>query len=288
MRIQESVIERMDWITVLLYLALVFFGWFTIYAAVYDATDPISILSMKHEAGRQLVWIIGSILLIIAIMVIEFRFFETVTYIVYGVFILMLIAVLLFGTKISGARSWFDLGIYRLQPSEFAKIATAMALARYLQDTNSHFEKPKHYLWVAGIILLPILLILKQPDAGTALIFMSFIIMLYREGLNPIIPIAGISFVVLFILTLLVPELYLYIGILALGGATILLGTKSTRRIIIVVAGMIVLSGAIKSMDFALNNILLPHQKTRIEVLFNPGLDPRGAGWNVTDRKSVV
>lgn len=278
----------MDWVTVLLFLALVFFGWATIYAAVYDATDPVSIFNMRHEAGRQLVWIIGSILLIIAVMVIEFRFFETVSYIVYGIFIVMLIAVLFFGTKVSGARSWFDLGIYRLQPSEFAKIATAMALARYLQDSNGHFEKPQHYLWAAGLIGIPVLLILQQPDAGTALIFGSFIIMLYREGLNPIIPIAGITFVVLFILTLLVPELYLYIGILTIGGAAILLGVKSTQRILIIVAGMVVLSGAIKSMDFALNNILLPHQKTRIEVLFNPGLDPRGAGWNVTQAKNAI
>lgn len=288
MRGQESVIERMDWVTVLVYLGLVLFGWSAIYAANYDPVSPVPLFNLSYEPGKQLIWILSGIVLIIAVMIVEFRFFETVSYLFYGVFIVLLIAVLIFGTKISGARSWFDLGFYRFQPSEFTKIATALALARYIQDNNSTFDKLKDYLWIGGLVVLPVLLILQQPDAGTALIFGSFIIMLYREGINPLIPILGISFIIIFVLTLLIEDIYLYGAIVLAGFLVIILGTKSTRRIIIVISAMIVVSGSILSMDVILNNVLLPHQKKRIEVLIDPARDPKGVGWNVMQSKNAI
>ena len=278
----------MDWVTVLLYLGLVLFGWSAIYAANYDPVNPASLFDLSTEPGKQLIWIVTSIVLIIAVMIVEFRFYETISYLFYGLFIVLLIAVLIFGTKISGARSWFDIGFYRFQPSEFAKIATALALARYIQDNNSSFDKLKDYLWVGGLVVLPVLLILQQPDAGTALIFGSFIIMMYRECINPLIPILGISFIIIFVLTLLIEDIYLYSAIVLAGFLVIILGTRSTRRIIIVISAMIVVSGSILSMDMILNNVLLPHQKKRIEVLIDPARDPKGVGWNVMQSKNAI
>ena len=230
---QDKIWNKVDWLTVLIFFALVFVGWLNIVASVYDGES--SIFSFNLNSGKQLLWIGASICLIIVIMTVDFKTYESLSYLIYGVFLATLLLVLIFGREISGARSWFQFGGFGLQPSEFAKFATALALAKYMSDHPVKFEKLKDYLMLGLIIGLPMALILLQPDAGTAMVFGSLVIVLYREGLNPTVIIIGIIAALLFVLTLFVEQLTLIISITVLTllvvGIIIGIGVKTRKRI---------------------------------------------------------
>ena len=132
MRNQEYIINRIDWLTIALFFSLVIMGWLNIYASVYKEELTVGIFDLSLNSGKQLLFISSSLILIIIILVVDFRFFESISYPIYGLLIVLLIAVLFLGKEVSGARSWFDLGIFRFQPSELAKVATALAGAKYI------------------------------------------------------------------------------------------------------------------------------------------------------------
>lgn len=210
MRRSSDIINNIDWIMVFVYFVLVVLGWANIYAAVYNE-DHISIFDMSQRYGKQLIWISVAIALIIAVLLIESKFYEYFAYIVYLVSILLLIAVLLFGTKVHGARSWFDIGPIRFQPSEFAKLATALTLAKFLSTFGINITKMKD-LAIAGLIIVaPAALIILQNDMGSALVYAGFIIVFYREGLWTWLIILGIMFSTLFVSVLLVDVFYVFL-----------------------------------------------------------------------------
>lgn len=287
---QDKIWNKVDWLTVLIFFALVFVGWLNIVASVYDGES--SIFSFDLNSGKQLLWIGASICLIIVIMTVDFKTYESLSYLIYGVFIATLLLVLIFGKEISGARSWFQFGGFGLQPSEFAKFATALALAKYMSDHPVKFEKLKDYLMLGLIIGLPMALILLQPDAGTAMVFGSLIIVLYREGLNPTIIIIGLIAVLLFVLTLFVEQLTLVISITVLTllvvGIIIGIGVKTRKRITTVVIGAILVIGVVVSVDKIVTDVLKPHQQNRIKALINPDSDPLGFGFHVTQSKIAI
>ena len=218
MRRSADIINNIDWITVLLYFVLVFMGWANIYAAVYNE-DHISILDISQRYGKQLLWITIALILIIAILIVDSNFYENFAYLIYIATIFLLITVLLFGTKVNGARSWFEIGSFRFQPAEFAKLATALALARYLSTFGVKVKKIKD-LAIAGIIIfVPAALIILQNDTGSALVYASFFIVLYRQGLWTWLIMLGIAFTSLFISVLMLDIFYIllvlpYLGIL--------------------------------------------------------------------------
>ncbi len=289
MRKQEYIVNRTDWPTVIIYLLLVLIGWVTIYAAGYQPDDPKSIFDLGTTAGKQFMFIVTSFVLIVAIMVIDFRFYSSnAVYIGYFATLALLLLVLVVGRKISGATSWFHFGSFGLQPSEFAKFATALAVAKYIHHYNVKFDKLKPLLLLAMMIGGPILLILAQPDAGTALVFSGFVIVLYREGLTPVILILGLALIALFLIVLLVPPLYIYIGIGVIVVAYILFNLKSVKRILISIGAGLVTAALVFGLGFAITEVLQPHQQTRLKVLFNPDIDPLGAGWNVTQSKTAI
>jgi rod shape determining protein RodA len=176
-----------------------------------------------------------------------------------------------------------------LQPSELAKFATALALAKYMTSHNFRIDRIQNQIVIALLIGIPAILTVLQGDTGTALIFGAFILVLFREGISPVLLIVGISFAVLFILTLLVNNhLILYGAVAGLTVLMIALGPKTFKRIALIVGAALLVAITIRSVDFVFNNILKPHQQSRILVLLNPNTDPLGAGWNVTQSKIAI
>jgi rod shape determining protein RodA len=263
-------------------------GWLNIYAAVYDGELEQSIFDLTLNSGRQLVFIGATLLIITFILAVDFRFYDSFAYIVYGIVIALLVFVMLFGREINGARSWVEIGAFRLQPSEFAKFASALALAKYMSSHTFRIDKLQNQFVIALMLGTPAVLIVLQGDTGTALIFGAFVLVLFREGISPALLIIGVSLAVLFILTLLVNHTILFVGVGVLTLAAVLLGKKSVKRIAWIAGIAILVVLTITSVDFAFNNILKPHQQNRILVLLNPNVDPLGAGWNVTQSKIAI
>jgi rod shape determining protein RodA len=287
-RREDKIFYQIDWTLVLLFFTMVTLGWLNIFAAVYDEEVQQNIFDFNINSGRQLVWIGFAVFLILTILVLDFKFFDSFGYILYGLSIALLIAVLIFGKEIAGSKSWFVIGPARLQPSEFAKFTTAIAMAKYLGSIGVKLDRFKDFMTVAAIITAPVLLIMLQGDTGTAMVFAILIIPLYREGLNPIFPILGISAATIFLLTLLIQQLYLFIGIAALSGIIIALGKKSVKRISLVLASALLVAGVIFSVDYVVTNVMKPHQQNRLKALVDPGADPLGYGWNVTQSKIAI
>ncbi|QSE97800.1 rod shape-determining protein RodA [Fulvivirga lutea] len=290
MSTRDDISNNIDWLTVLLFFLIAILGWMNIFAAVYDESANQSIFDMSLNSGRQLVFLGSSIILIIAIMVVDFKFYDTFGYFIYGGIILLLVFVLLFGREVAGSKSWFELGPMRLQPSEFAKFATAIAVAKFMSSTGFKIDRISNQIILFIIIGLPAILIILQGDTGTALVYSIFVFVFFREGMSPTLLILGTASAIIFILTLLVPNhLYLYIGITALAAATILFIKKKTfKTIALVVAGALIVSGVIRSVDYIISDVLKPHQQNRIKALINPDADPLGYGWNVTQSKIAI
>ena len=288
MRQDDLYINKIDWITILIYSLLVIIGWFNIYAAVYDGQETKSIFDFSINSGKQLVWIGTAILLITVIMVADYRLFENLSIILYGIFILILLLTPFIGKEINGQRAWFEIGAFRLQPAEFAKFATALTLAKYLERPSIDLNQFKYQWRAIGIIALPVALIMLQPDTGTAMVYSAFFVMLYREGLPQRYFIFALSFVSVSLLALGIENnLYLVGGVVALMVVLILLGKKSWQRISFFAVIAAVIIAYSYSLDFVVSK-LPSHQQNRIMVLFNPDLDPLGVGWNVTQSKIAI
>jgi len=285
-----SISGKYDWLSILLYFGLAFLGWLNIYAAVYDPANVTGLFDLDTNSGKQLLWIGTATILIIFIMAMDFRFWETFAIVLYAVVMLLLLAVLIFGREVNGAKAWFEVGSFRLQPAEFAKFTTALLIAKYLQRSDRKVTDFKHLAVVGLIIAIPLGLIFLQPDPGTALVFAAFLLVLYREGMSPLPLILGIALGVLFILSLVITPLYLILGAIVLGILFIALGSRHWKRVISVIASIAFVTGISLSVDYVMNEstILKPHHKNRILVLINPNIDPLGVGWNVTQSKIAI
>lgn len=289
MRRQDDIsAHKIDWITILLFAVLVLLGWLNIFAAVYDEQAQQNIFDMSLNSGKQLMWIATTVVIITVIMVMDFRFYSSFAYIFYGIIIILLIFVMLFAREVSGARAWLEIGPVKIQVGEFAKFVTGLALAKYISEENIKFDKFKDLLMAGLIIGLPAVIIILQSDTGTAMVFSALVIVMYREGLNPAYLVIGLLAIALFVLTLLVNQLFLISAVVVLGMLIIGLGAKNYKRIGMVVAGMLLVIGVVKSVDFFISDVLQPHQQARIKGLINPDADPLGYGWNVTQSKIAI
>lgn len=277
---RTNIWRNIDWWTVLLYLVLVLLGWISIYAAIYDDQHS-SILDISQSYGKQLMWIGTSVVLILIIMITDAKFFSTFSFVIYILTLLLLVGVLVFGKEIAGSKSWFQFGGFSLQPSEFAKFATSLAMASYLSRQNRNLKKAKTLFKPLIIMALPASLIFLQNDTGSALVYVAFIFVLYREGMPGSILIIGLTTIMLFMLALLVDKLVVIVGLALLATLLILLIRKSLKNIVVVVGLLIVTSGFVYSVDHVFQHVLEPHQRTRINVLLGKESDLRGAGYNV-------
>lgn len=287
MRGQKNIFHNIDWITVLLYLTLVFLGWVNIYAAVYDESHK-SIFDISQRYGKQLIWIAAVIIIAIIILIIDAKYFSTFAYPIYVISIFSLLAVLVLGTRIAGSKSWFQIGAFSIQPAEFAKFATNLAIAKYLTTLNINLKKLKTIIKSLLIIGIPAILILLQHDMGSALVYSSFILVLYREGLSGSILILGVMIMVLFILTLILGK-FIFIGILAGIAFLMFFFIKRNRKNIYSIIGILILSIAfVFSVDYGFKNVLQAHQKKRIEILLGKKADLKGAGYNINQSKIAI
>lgn len=206
---------NLDWITVILYLLLVVLGWCNIYAAVYNEQHQ-SMLDFSQRYGMQLLWIVGSLIACVMVLYIEVNFFTFFAYLIYFLALVLLLAVLFFAKEVNGAKSWFAIGSFRMQPTEFAKLAVCLALAKYLGGITSRKMPLRTILVSAAIILGPAVLILLQPDAGSGLLFVALILVLYREGMPISILLFGALVIVLFFATLLTDKLNIILTLISL------------------------------------------------------------------------
>ncbi|SEM55007.1 rod shape determining protein RodA [bacterium A37T11] len=279
---------NIDWITVLLWLSLCIIGWFNIHAAVFDPEHP-SILSMSTNYGKQFMFIITAIILAIAMMIIDSKFYSSSAPVFYGITLLLLVAVLVVGRNVGGNQAWIPIGSFRLQPSEFAKLASTLMLAQFL-SANSNKNPTKKVLFIGVLILLiPIALIMKQPDTGSALAFFSLTFVFYREGyVSGRFMILGGLAIVLFVLCLLFVQWHIIVVLAVIAGIAIWQFRKSRKAI----TATLILFGAaslyVLSVDFAYNHILQAHQRNRIDVMLGKINDPRGEGYNLNQSKIAI
>lgn len=281
-------IPKLDWLTVLLYCILIIWGWLNIYATEYDASLDQSLFDLSMKSGMQLLWISASALTIFLIMLIDYRFFESVPFFIYVGIILLLIIVLFFGQEVAGSKSWLVIGGIRLQPAEFAKFATALALASFISRPGMRVQDIKTQIVALGIIALPAGLILYQNDTGSSMVFCIFLVVLYREGMSPLIILLGLLLITLFVLTLFVEQIYLMVGTGVFALFLIFFIRKKVKYIMGILAGAVLVIGFLKSIDYVLHDVLQPHQQNRIKALVNPGQDPSGYGWNVIQSKIAI
>lgn len=278
----------MDWITVALYAAIVLLGWLNIYAVTYDQSTDVSIYNLQINSGRQLLFIAGAAIIIMGILIIDMRFYETFAYVIYGFILFLLLLVPIIGKEVGGNKAWLGIGSFGVQPSEFAKFATALAVAKFIGAVGFKMDQMRNQAILFAMIAVPMLLILLQKDTGTALVFTVFTVVFFREGMSPMLIIMGIAAAVIFILTLLINELYLYTGIGVILMSAIILGKKKWKRIAYLSAGALLICSVIASVDYVVNNVLKPHQQNRVKALINPDADPLGFGWNVTQSKIAI
>ena len=284
---ERNIFQNINWSIVFIYLALVFIGWINIHAAVYDGNHA-SIFDFDKQYGKQFVWIMTALVIATVILIIDAKFFSSVSNIIYAVFMAMLLVVIVIGTANKGATAWFGFGSLGIQPSEFSKFATSLALARYLSRTDVDFQTTTAKLKAFGIMLLPMALILLQNDTGSALVFFSLILVLYREGLSGKVLVWGLVAVILFISSLLINE-YLLIGILAGIMIAIAIFTDRTKKNIAkLIMYYVIMVVFVFSVDYAFNKVLSPHQKVRIEILLGMEEDLKGAGYNVNQSKIAI
>jgi rod shape determining protein RodA len=298
---RDNIWAGIDWLTLGLYAFFVLFGWLNIFAVVYDPEVEKSIFDFGNDAGKQLVWIGTSILLVIIILSMDYKFFYGVsTYFYLGMLAILLITTF-FGKEVNGSHSWLEIGAVRVQPAEFAKLATALMLARFLDAPGVRLDRLDTRLLVLVIIAVPCAFILLQNETGSVLVFAAFTLMLYREGMPGFILFTGFICAILFVATLMAP-LNIIIGIILSG--LILIGgwalyrffrAKSTilKRnylrftfVSLMVAAACVIQ--VLSVNYIFTKVLQEHQRNRIMVLIDPELDLRKLGYQVRQSKIAI
>lgn len=248
---RENVWTNIDWITVTIYLAMMFFGWINIYASVYNEEHK-SIFDFSQEYGRQLIWVTAAIFIAVLMINTDSKFFVTFATPIYIVLIIILVSVLFIGSEIKGAKSWIQFGNFSLQPSEFMKMATSLAIARFISSYNFKMHSYKSLLTLIAIIAIPVILIFLQNDTGSAIVFGVFLLVLYREGLNGIVLFFSFLIAVVFVITLVLDSI---ITILILTSITFFISylfRKNTKLTLIGIAIFAVVYG----ISWFLNNIL--------------------------------
>ncbi|MEO8240172.1 MAG: rod shape-determining protein RodA [Flavobacterium sp.] len=276
----QSVKKNIDWISVIIYSLLVILGWLNIYSSSLSSTEG------TYE--KQLVFIACTIPLIFIVLFVDGKFYEKYASIIFGVSLLSLAGLFLFGKTIAGQRCWYAIGSFTLQPSEFAKAATSLALAKYLSDTQINLKEVNRQVQALAIVFLPVLLILPQPDPGSALIYSIFIIVLYREGLPSWYVWTGFITILLFVLTLVLePYVVILIALLVL----IIIyfkGRVVDRNLLLSTILLAIISVFVYSVDYVFDNVFKQHHRDRFNILLGKSVDMKGIGYNTNQSEIAV
>jgi rod shape determining protein RodA len=288
MRNDQKFTSNIDWLTVLIYLVLVLIGWATIYSAVYtDGLSPFNTAGSGTavNTGKQFQWIIGCIVIAAIILIIDGKFFVTFSYPIFGAFIPLLIGVMFFGAMVKGQRNWIRIGGFQMQPSELAKFTTSLALAKFLSGLNVDVRKWRDKWKAFAIIGLPMMIVLIQGDAGSAIVFAVFALVLFREGLESYYLIIGGSVIFLSVIALVVPKLwYMWVAFAAIGGILIYFNYKK-RQLVYLITGIVLVSSIyVTGVNFIFAH-LKSHQRDRINVLLGREVE-KGKDWNI--KQSII
>jgi rod shape determining protein RodA len=243
---------------------------------------------MEGTSDKQLIFIILTIPLILIVLYVDGKFYEKYASIIFGISLLSLAGLFVFGKTIAGQRCWYGFGSFTLQPSEFAKAATALALAKYLSDTQINLKDVNRQIQALAIVFLPVLLILPQPDPGSALIYSIFIIVLYREGLPAWYVWTGFITILLFVMTLLLePQYVILIALLAL----VIIHFKSRlgdRNIVLSGIIFVLISGFVLSVNYVFENVFKQHHRDRFNILLGKTVDMKGIGYNTNQSEIAI
>ena len=351
-RQNQGVLRSIDWWTVLIYLALLTFGWISVCGASYTYGDT-DLLSLSSRSGMQIVWIGTSLMLGMALLLIDDRVYDTFAYVIFAVLLILLFATIFNPHSIKGSRSWLVLGPLRLQPAEFAKFATALALGKFMSKYEYDIHRWKDFLPTLAIIFIPMLFIVLQRETGSALVYLSFLLMLYREGMTGSVLFTGVAMVLYFVLGISFADTLMFetptsfgkfvvlllIQVFSIGMVWVYCKEREHALRMLAICGGVTLACLLFSAfiipfdlfwiqiiltvgvvgyliwqaiqtrlmqywwitlfavgsiaffnmaDYALNNVLEPHQRTRINVLLGLEEDLKGAGYNVHQSEIAI
>jgi rod shape determining protein RodA len=287
LRDRQNVFSNIDWLTVLIFMALVLIGWISIYAAVYQE-DHSSIFDISQNYGKQMLWIVSALLLAGIVLLIDIKFFPAFAYVIYAIAMLALVAVLFRGSVVAGSKSWFQIGGFALQPAEFAKYAACLAVAKAMSSSSFNLKTFRGKLIVFGIIGLPAIMILLQNDTGSALVFSAFLLVFYREGLSGAVMVVGVIVVFLAVLTLLFGEIPIIIACAVLAAISMFFIKRNTVNIAKIIGMLILAVAFIHTIEYSFENFLQHHQKSRINVLLGKEIDLKGVGYNLNQSKIAI
>lgn len=285
----QSVSSNLDWVSILIFITLVIMGWLNIYSSSLSAVaEGTSIFDMNEFFGKQLLYIILDIPLILIVLSLDAKFYEKFSIIIYGIGLLSIAGLFVFGTTVKGQTNWYSIGSFRVQPSEFAKIATALALAKYLSDVQINLKSVNQQIIALGIIFLPVLLIVPH-DPGSALIYLVFILVLYREGLAPWYLWTGLIAIVIFILTLVTNNPLIVVCLTIVGLILHYLKSRLINRNLIFSGIILVLiSGFSFSVNYIFNNVFEQHHRDRFNILLGKEVDLKGIGYNIHQSEIAI
>lgn len=289
---RNNIFLGVDWILVGFYFILAFIGWLNIYAATLNDTQ-IDLINFSTEYGKQLIWIGLSIPLILIVLMFDAKFYEKFSSIIYIVSVASLMGLFLFGKNINGATSWYNLGIFSLQPSEFAKAATALAMAKLVSDKQFNLKKINTQIQAFFIIIIPVIFITLQPDPGSALVYGAFIFVLYREGLPTYYITIGFLSLLLFIVTLY----FGYVTILLSTGILFLIiltyfsfyRKKALKRGWLKLIGLYLISAFfVFSVDVIFNHVFEQRHRDRFNILLGKTDDIKSIGYNTNQSVTTI
>jgi len=276
----QSLSSNIDWVCIIIYIALVLLGWLNIYSSSLSSTDG------TYE--KQAIFIALSVPLIFILLYIDGKFYEKYASIIFVISLLSLLGLFAFGKTIAGQRCWYAIGSFTLQPSEFAKAATSLALAKYLSDTQINLKDINRQVQALAIVFLPVMLILPQPDPGSAMIYAIFIIVLFREGLPSWYVWTGFITILLFMLTLVLePQYVILMALLVI----ILVHYKSRigdRNIVLSGIILVLISGFVLSVNYVFTNVFKQHHRDRFNILLGKEVDMKGIGYNTNQSEIAV
>lgn len=276
----QSLTNNIDWICIVIYSLLVLMGWLNIYSS--------SLSSMEGTSEKQFIFIILTIPLIFVVLYVDGKFYEKYASIIYGISLLSLLGLFAFGKTIAGQRCWYAFGSFTLQPSEFAKAATALALAKYLSDTQINLKDVNRQIQALAILFLPVMLILPQPDPGSALIYSIFIIVLYREGLPAWYVWTGFIAILLFVLTLVLEPQYVILISLLVIAFVHYKSRLGDRNLVLSGILFVLISGFVLSVNYVFTNVFKQHHRDRFNILLGKSVDMKGIGYNTNQSEIAI
>ncbi|MFY8214460.1 MAG: rod shape-determining protein RodA [Flavobacterium sp.] len=283
----QSVTNNLDWISVILYLVLVIMGWLNIYSSSLALSDSNFVFDFSQPYGKQLLYLFLTIPLVFVILAVDGKFYEKFSTVLYAIGLLSIAGLFVFGKTVKGQANWYSFGAFGIQPSEFVKSATALALAKFLSDVQVNLKEVNRQIQALALIFIPLLMIAIH-DPGSALIFIVFVFVLHREGLPTWYLWTGLIALLLFILALVVQPLVL-IGLAAAVTAIVYIKSRVINRNVL--GSLIVLvfiSGFVFSVDYVFENVFKQHHRDRFNILLGKEVDLKGIGYNTNQSEIAI